>query len=757
MKTTQPHPKRFTASAQTLRIDRWMARLIRAGGASIIIVVLGIFAFILFQVLPLFQSAHVTPLWNQQLPKQNYVALGMDEWGELPFVVTDQGQIFWVQGRKHPPLQEAWTVRQPEGRLSSWQYLPERQLLAFGTEQGNFSLVQFEYEKNFSAQDSAVTGKILPFPWFSTDHTGNPIQAMGLAWPETGPQLVLLQNTGSTHQVEWIQLGQQESFIETGPWEITQRENLSPLFPSAPTHIALSETGSLVLGADAQGRVHVLIRNNDHWKYLESFTPFGEQTSSRITSMNFILGGSSVHLSNTEGKNRIFALSRNPKTGTQGFSQIQEFPDIQGAYRFFQKSLRNRSFLLGDQQGVALYYATTANLRWHQGPSIPILLGGLSKKYHKIALLNEQHQFQMLDLSDPHPEAGLKSFFGKVHYEGASKPDYVWQSTGGSDSFEPKLSLMPLIYGTLKGTIYALLFAVPIALLAAIYTSQFLAPELRRIVKPIMEVMASLPSVILGFLAALWLAPLIENKIPSLMLMLLSLPLAPLLFGALSSRLSPKMRQWIPEGQEWFLLIPVTIVIALIAWKAGPILEAWCFTVTDPETGIRSADFRQWWIQTTGQSFEQRNSLVVGIIMGFAVIPLVFTLAEDSLRAVPLSLKSASLALGASRWQTAFRVMLPAASAGIFSAIMIGFGRAVGETMIVLMATGNTPLMEWNPFTGMRTLSANLAVELPEAPFHSTLYRTLFLGALILFLMTFAINSLAEKMRQRIRKKFAGL
>jgi phosphate transport system permease protein len=144
-------------------------------------------------------------------------------------------------------------------------------------------------------------------------------------------------------------------------------------------------------------------------------------------------------------------------------------------------------------------------------------------------------------------------------------------------------------------------------------------------------------------------------------------------------------------------------------------------------------------------------------MMGFAVIPIIFTISEDSLSAVPQTLRSGSLALGASRWQTAYHVVLPAATVGIFSAIMIGFGRAVGETMIVLMATGNTPLMDFNIFTGMRTLSANLAVELPEAPFHGTLYRVLFLGALLLFLMTFSVNSLAEMMRQRINKKFKNL
>jgi phosphate transport system permease protein len=147
----------------------------------------------------------------------------------------------------------------------------------------------------------------------------------------------------------------------------------------------------------------------------------------------------------------------------------------------------------------------------------------------------------------------------------------------------------------------------------------------------------------------------------------------------------------------------------------------------------------------------------VGFVMGFAVIPIIFTITEDALSNVPEAFRSGSLALGASRWQTAVRVVVPTASAGIFSAVMIGLGRAVGETMIVVMATGNTPVTEFNPFTGMRTLSANIAVELPEAPYLGTLYRTLFLGALVLFLLTFLINTVAEILRQRLREKYRAV
>jgi phosphate transport system permease protein len=190
------------------------------------------------------------------------------------------------------------------------------------------------------------------------------------------------------------------------------------------------------------------------------------------------------------------------------------------------------------------------------------------------------------------------------------------------------------------------------------------------------------------------------------------------------------------------------------AWNFGPILEQWCFTVTDPTSGAVISDFRRWWAESTGLRFDQRNAVVVGIMMGFAVIPIIFTIAEDAMSNVPKALRSGSLALGASRWQTAMRIVLPTASAGIFSAIMIGLGRAIGETMIVVMATGNTPIMGMNPFDGMRTLSANIAKEMPEAPVDSTLFRTLFLSALLLFAMTFIINTIAELARQHLREKY---
>jgi phosphate transport system permease protein len=175
------------------------------------------------------------------------------------------------------------------------------------------------------------------------------------------------------------------------------------------------------------------------------------------------------------------------------------------------------------------------------------------------------------------------------------------------------------------------------------------------------------------------------------------------------------------------------------------------------EGAVFGGDYRSWLLRVLGLTYDQRNSLVVGFAMGFAVIPIIFTIAEDSLSNVPQHLRAGSLALGATPWQTAIRVILPTASPGIFSAIMIGFGRAVGETMIVLMATGNTPVMDWSIFNGFRALSANIAVELPEAPEGGTLYRVLFLAAFLLFVMTFVVNTVAELVRLRLRRKYRYL
>jgi phosphate transport system permease protein len=425
-----------------------------------------------------------------------------------------------------------------------------------------------------------------------------------------------------------------------------------------------------------------------------------------------------------------------------------ERPGGGSAITAIARSPRNKGFLAADAAGgLALYHSTSHRLLWRGATGVerPLSLAFGAKA--DAAYLAGADEIAGFRIDAPHPEITWKTLFGKVWYEGYDRPELVWQSSSGTQEFEPKLSLTPLLVGTLKGTFYSMLLAIPLGILGAMYLSQFMHPSYKRHVKPVVEIMAALPSVVLGFLAGLWLAPRLERAMPAVLLMLVLLPAAVLLTGWLWSLLPRGLRQRMPTGTEMFAF---AVALAAAGWAAlalGPWLEAAAF----------GGSFQVRLLTWTGLPYDQRNAVVIGIAMGFAVIPIIFAISEDAFSNVPPNLVAGSLALGATRWQTVTRVVLPTASPGIFSAVMVGFGRAVGETMIVLMATGNTPIMSWNPFNGFRTLSANIAVEIPEAAQGGTLYRTLFLAALLLFVLTFLVNTVAEVVRQRLRRRYSRL
>jgi phosphate transport system permease protein len=421
---------------------------------------------------------------------------------------------------------------------------------------------------------------------------------------------------------------------------------------------------------------------------------------------------------------------------------------MDGAVVALTPSPRNKGFAALDQNGgMGLFHSTSHRVLWTGQAQVPRPAAlSFSPKADGL-ILTGPDQVADLDFHNPHPEISIRALLGKVWYEGYEEPDLTWQSSSGTDDFEPKLSLVPLLVGSLKGTFYSLFLAIPLGVLGAMYASQFMHPSLRGVVKPAVEVMAALPSVVLGFLAGLWLAPRLEEVLGSMILLAFALPATAILTGLLFSQMPARIRNRIPVGMEAILTI-VTLAIA------GYV----CMRLTVPfEQLLFGGPMKIWITETVGLPFDQRNAVVVGLGMGFAVIPIIFSVAEDAFTNVPRHLVAGSLALGANRWQTVTRVVLPTASPGVFSAIIIGFGRAVGETMIVLMATGNTPIMDWNPFNGFRTLSANIAVEIPEAPHGGTLYRTLFLAALLLFILTFAVNTVAELVRTHLRKRYANL
>jgi phosphate transport system permease protein len=467
--------------------------------------------------------------------------------------------------------------------------------------------------------------------------------------------------------------------------------------------------------------------------------------SAAVTALAFLLGDRTLLVGDHAG-----GVSSWQVVWPQGrLTRIHQFRGHPEPVVALSASGRDKGFVSADASGgLHLHYGTSGKTLLSMrdgGRRIQSVV--FAPKADAVLTADPRGAISQWKVNNPHPEITLQTVFGKVWYEGYPEPAYVWQSTGGTDDFEAKFSLTPLIYGTLKGTFYALLIAIPLALLAAVYVSEFMHPNLKAYIKPVVEIMAALPSVVLGFLAGLWLAPMVEKVVPGLFLM--PLVQAAFILGALLLwRLLPAdVRTRLRPGSEALLLMPVVVLGMWVSFQLGGLIE-WA---------LLDGNYRGWLLSALGLTYDQRNSLVVGIAMGFAVIPIIFTIAEDSLSNVPQHLRAGSLALGANRWQTALRIVLPTASPGIFSAIMIGFGRAVGETMIVLMATGNTPVMDWSIFNGFRALSANIAVELPEAPEQGTLFRVLFLAAFLLFCLTFAVNTVAELVRLRLRRRYRYL
>jgi len=754
--TPPPVPPRFQVARGTLLMDRFMNQFIKVGGLAVVLAVFGIFVFILVQILPLFRGAKVEELRAVPLEPARYQVLGIDEWAELPFFVQEDGDVLFVDvagGR--PPQIERFEFAD-EHPVSVVRYRQRDQRLAVGTVDGRFSVVQVAYQPEYADDGSRrITARLAAGPLFNIGREGAPLRAIGYGDGGERKLAAAVQDVAGRRELHAVTLVQRRSLMGAGRVTLDRSFDLTALVSGTIQDILVTEQADAVLAVTEQGDIHYLFLEADGFVLRQTIRPFTDLPDPRIALAAFLLGDGSFVVSSTAGATRGYSLFLDVEAGQRRFGRTKTFPDFPGGGAgVFAASMRNKAFVIAGGSHAGLWYGTTEAVRWQSELPFPITHAVIGGKYDRMIFLDAESNLHFYRLDDPHPESSWRAFFGRIWYEGQSEPKFDWQSTGGSDDFEPKLSLVPLIVGSLKGTLYALLFAVPIALLAAIYTSQFLKPEVKLVVKPTMEIMASLPSVVLGFLAALWLAPIVDTRVPSVLCVVLSLPVSAVALGAGWRQLPPRIRVLVRPGWEFAANLPVMLATGWAAWHLGPVVERVLFTVADPNTGAVVADFRLWWPHVTGTPYEQRNSLVVGFMMGFAVIPIIFTIAEDSLSNVPQALRSGSLALGASRWQTAWRIVLPTASAGIFSALMIGLGRAVGETMIVVMATGNTPIMEWNIFSGMRTLSANIAVELPEAPHHGTLYRALFFGAMVLFLMTFFVNTLAEVLRQRLRERY---
>lgn len=726
------------------RLTRWY---VLVGGLAVLAAITLIFFYLAYVVLPLFQGAELTskqalqPAWlKEEAGKPLMIAL--EEQNLVGMRVSDKGQVLFFDTRTGEALERV-DLPIPAGvQVSSiGTDQPGSSMVMLGLSNGQALVFTHTYKITYPDNKKTITPAI-DYPYgkqpFVLDEQARVLEHVSAS--VNGDTLLLAGSTGAHLQV--IALTRSENMMTA---EVTTEQTRIELPQMTETvkniFIDPRQQWLYVINGRATADVFSLRDKRLNGRYT-----LAQSADAEVTATAQLVGGISLIIGDSHGGLAQWFMARDPD-GEARFKQIRTFQLGTSPIVQIDAEERRKGFIALDAEGKLGVFHSTAHRTLlvesvAQGPGIL----ALSPRANRI-MIEEPDRLLPLKLHNPHPEVSFSALWGKVWYENYDAPKYVWQSTASNTDFEPKLSLAPLTFGTLKAAFYAMILAAPLAIAAAIYTAYFMAPGMRRKVKPVIELMEAMPTVILGFFAGLFLAPYLEGHLPGVFSLFLLMPVGILLAGFAWSRLPESIRLRVPDGWEAAILIPVILLTGWFALGMSPHLESWFF----------GGDMRLWITNDLGITYDQRNALVVGIAMGFAVIPNIYSIAEDAVFSVPRSLTLGSLALGATPWQTLTRVVILTASPGIFSALMIGMGRAVGETMIVLMATGNTPVMEMNLFEGMRTLAANVAVEMPESEVGGSHYRVLFLAALVLLMFTFVMNTLAELIRQRLRKKYSSL
>lgn len=938
-------PRLRKTSPQVHLWDRLAGMVISVGGIFVIVAVLGICLFLGASVIPLFRSGSLSPLGTHQAKyPENVVAYSTDEYQLIGVAVSGTGRITASHLGDGTLINEIDLQEKGAAGVSITAicFDPASGFVAIGRSNGTVQLGKIGFDTSLLDQSQADTQARALVIGTSMVQGQAIIERIGLdqfrkvvLTTELRDPVALKLGEGKITRIDYRVRGENEYLLclrERGPASLSQVRTIRPLGGGKP-RVRLTDYSLPLTAPDPEhglpdwafvtgdgSSVFMLWKDGVFQRYScrnPDSTPISlAETMTLVVGPHvqratMALGGLTLLMGDDRGMLHSAFASVQPasfapdglKTVVAHRLQISDSPITSLGI-----GVRDRTVAVGDAAGGVYVVNVTSEKSVAQARLAgggPVAAAAITPKFDGIVAVGKGGATERWELEPGHPEASFKSLFGKLHYEGTPEPSFVYQSTSGEDSSEPKLSLVPLILGTIKATIFAMIFAAPLGILAAVYTSEFVRPNARKVLKPSIEMMASLPSVVLGFITALIVAPWVAMHLPTIVLAFFVVPIGVMFGGYLWQLIPAAAERRIPPLAKFGCISLFSIFGVGAAALLAPTLESVLFGATqrdlyvlggsyqavdkdsvpgwvggrstmEPnderrlrnETGMYFRDgsvviakvpqtsaeietyraniaasdlarpsLRTWldgnvgavwpgWFavlfpigaigaalldrhlrgrglfaqvdlmpRTRGASvylgkfvvailvasgiacagavavasvgldsrdyifgsFSQRNTLVVGIMMGFAIIPIIFTISEDAMRSVPAQLRTASLGAGATPWQTAMRIVIPVAGSGIFSAIMIGLGRATGETMIVVMATGNTASMDWNLFSGFRTLAANIAVELPEAAQDTTHYRVLFLCGLVLFAMTFLLNTSAEIVRQRVRRRNAAL
>ena len=856
MNDTAKKPSRHRSSKFVLFLDKLAHYVITIGGIGTIVAVLTVCFFLIYVVWPMFapvSSEQEASISLGDLSQPQYVSVDDDRL--LIWTINEFGVLNVVDSKSGEKVSQKKIFGQQKPTALTMS--PVHNLIAAGFGDGSIRLAHVSFNYSFLDQETIESsfhdmeegdvrrrgeGVVVKTPsrqWRQTSLSvklddplkisrSKSIERIDFTMSTAGPVIAtydedhLIEVHKVTKKTNLMTMTTEKTLVSTKlPFDYSEK------IGDPKDVILIGQGGNLLaLWEDGYSERYNLL---DDEPFLAEKSKLAHR--SPVTAVGRFLGRNTILLGYQDGNTSAWFLTEPEKAETKDsrvWAEGHVFEGAGQAVASISSSKRQRLALIAYENSHAKMVHVTSERVIYDGEGIanPTCVA-IAPKDDGLALCSEK-EIALVKINAEHPDVTFASLFFPVWYESYEGPETVWQSSSASDDAEPKLGLWPLIFGTLKATFYSLLFGVPIALGAAIYSSEFMPPSVKKSVKPVIEMMASLPSVVLGFLGGIivsvWMKDYVVDVLAALFIVPLTVAGAAYVTQLLSRDLMMKAMKyrlliiggpcfilgwflsmgvgsiaenlvfggdfiaWLEGngssfGGVWYLCLPISIVLVIIGisrWGKPALIEklrgesiARCamidaikFFVCIISVILMAALLAGFFIligldfRGSGALFdiyETRNAMVVGFMMAFAIIPIIYTIADDALSTVPSHLRAASLGSGATPWQTAIRIVVPTAMSGLFSAVMVGLGRAIGETMIVLMAAGNTPIKDFNIFNGLKTLSANIASELPESVVGSTHYRTLFLSALVLFIMTFILNTVAESIRNRFRKQAVSL
>jgi len=629
------------------RIDRFARRVITVGGVAIIVSVIAILFLIVKVTLPLFEAPQAQQTASFSLPRSPEIPFGepiltgVDEYLQTGYAADPRGRFVFFSLADGALRDSA--IIEPESSTGPFIQSVE----SFGGNRhnllwsdGSVTMAEVRFEPRFDARgERSIFHEVAIIATLPPDAETATASRLTMRKAKTGGLIgvALLE----TNHLLVRKVGQSTS---ANGEAASASYLIEDEIPDKITAFTLTEEGMTLYAGTDTGRIL-------RWDLTEpKRSTLTDAVSASpdnvpISSLAMVFGDVSVAVGDKRGRLTTWMPARrDPLSESRRLFPIHELAEHQGGVAQIFASQRSKSLASIDSEGIVhLDHMTSERQLLTLRAGRPLTRIALAARDNGLLGLDDQGGITLWKIDAPHPEVSLKTLFGKVWYEGYDQPTRTWQSSSASDDFEPKLSIAPLIFGTLKGTLYAMLFAVPLAIFGAVYTSQFTTPYFRSIIKPAVEIMASVPSVVIGFLAALWLAPIMEQW---LIPVLIAVPLVPAFFVLFmlayqslqaSQRLSAFFRH-----REFLAFVPVLFLAVAAAYLFAPLVEQSLF----------AGDFKGWLFKSWSSRYDQRNSLVIAFALGITVIPIIFSLADDALSAIPTTLTATSLALGASRWQT---------------------------------------------------------------------------------------------------------